>query len=204
VRLYGDDALTAELAKRLTNIPFEHLDTHADSRIADTSDFVLYRTDGRLATARAADNGVANTILVDLVLDVTKATRLAICAADQAELSAFASAAGLLQAAGYAVSPMADVPGMIVFRTVAMLANEAADVVNQGVCSAADCDLAMRKGVNYPLGPLGWTDRIGADVVVEVLDNLAQTYGEDRYRTSPLLRRKAIANSHFHEAQGKA
>jgi 3-hydroxybutyryl-CoA dehydrogenase len=84
---------------------------------------------------------------------------------------------------------------MVVMRTVAMLANEAADAVNQGVCSAAAVDIAMQKGVNYPRGPLAWTDAIGLGQVVTVLSNLAASYGEDRYRVSPLLRRKLAAGS---------
>jgi 3-hydroxybutyryl-CoA dehydrogenase len=90
---------------------------------------------------------------------------------------------------------------MVVMRTVAMLANEAADAVNQGVCSAAAVDIAMQKGVNYPRGPLAWTDAVGIAQVVTVLSNLATSYGEDRYRVSPLLRRKlagAPAGARFH------
>jgi 3-hydroxybutyryl-CoA dehydrogenase len=83
---------------------------------------------------------------------------------------------------------------MAVMRTVAMLANEAADAVNQGVCSAQAVDIAMQKGVNYPRGPLAWTDAVGVAQVVTVLSNLAASYGEDRYRVSPLLRRKLAGN----------
>jgi len=82
-------------------------------------------------------------------------------------------------------------------RTVCMLANEGADAVNQQVCDAAAVDLAMQAGVNYPRGPLAWADAIGLDVVVNVLENLAAGYGEDRYRVSPLLRRKVFGGSHF-------
>jgi 3-hydroxybutyryl-CoA dehydrogenase len=100
----------------------------------------------------------------------------------------------MFQAAGFAVTRLDDVPGMAVMRTVAMLANEAADAVNQGVCSAAAVDIAMQKGVNYPRGPLAWADSIGLQQVVTVLAHLATSYGEDRYRVSPLLRRKIAAN----------
>ena len=86
-----------------------------------------------------------------------------------------------------------DAPGLVVMRTVAMLANEAADAAMQGVASAADIDIAMTKGVNYPLGPLAWADRIGLPHVLAVLDALARTYGEDRYRASALLRRRIAA-----------
>jgi 3-hydroxybutyryl-CoA dehydrogenase len=87
---------------------------------------------------------------------------------------------------------------MVVMRTVAMLANEAADAVNQGVCSAEAVDIAMQKGVNYPCGPLAWADAVGMAHVVAVLSNLAATYGEDRYRVSPLLRRKLANGTRFH------
>ena len=108
--------------------------------------------------------------------------------------------AGLFQAAGFAVSPMDDVPGMTVMRTIALLANEAADAVHQGVCTVVDCDKAMRLGVNYPEGPLAWADALGLANVVTVLDHLAAAYGTGRYRVSPLLRRKAITGSTFHHA----
>ena len=49
----------------------------------------------------------------------------------------------------------------------------------------------MRLGTGYPRGPMEWADLIGPSTLVAVLDNLARTYGEDRYRASPLLRRRA-------------
>ena len=48
----------------------------------------------------------------------------------------------------------------------------------------------MRLAVNYTRGPLAWAQAIGLDRVVAVLTNLAAGYGEDRYRVSPLLRRR--------------
>jgi 3-hydroxybutyryl-CoA dehydrogenase len=104
----------------------------------------------------------------------------------------------LFQAAGFAVTPLADVPGLAVMRTVTMLVNEAVDVVNQGVCSLQDVDLAMLKGVNYPKSPFAWADEIGVPTVQTVLKNLAAHYGEDRYRVSPLIQRNAWSGRHFH------
>ena len=83
------------------------------------------------------------------------------------------------------------VAGLAVMRTVAMLANEAADAVTQGVATPADLDLAMQRGVNYPRGPLAWGDTLGAARVRDVLHHLAAHYGEDRYRTAPLVTRRA-------------
>ena len=174
-------------------------DTRSDGRIAEIGRAALYVTDGRSATQRAADNGVANTVLIDLALDYATAQRLAVSVADQCEPEAASAAIGLLQAAGYAVSRLGDVPGLAVMRTVATLANEAADAVNQGVCSAAGADAAMRLGVNYPRGPLAWADQVGVATLRTVLANLAAGYGEDRYRISPFIQRAVFAGRNLHD-----
>ena len=135
--------------------------------------------------------------MMDLALDMDATPRIAIAAADQASDADTAPVIGLFQSLGKAVSVIDDFPGMIVMRTVCMLANEGADAVNQGVCSAEAVDLAMQKGVNYPRGPLAWAQSIGLGSVVQVLDNLARTYGEDRYRVSPLLRRAVAAGGNL-------
>jgi len=165
-------------------------------------DVFLALSDGRSATARSAETWGSALVLFDLALDYASCKRIGLACADQtmeSNDSAIAVAAGLFQAAGIAVSQLDDIPGLAVLRTVAMLANEAADAVNQGVCSAADADMAMMKGVNYPLGPLAWADRIGIHRVADVLTHLAAHYGEDRYRVSPLIRRKVWSGKGFHD-----
>jgi 3-hydroxybutyryl-CoA dehydrogenase len=72
-----------------------------------------------------------------------------------------------------------------------MLVNEAMDAVQAGVAEAEGIDLAMMKGVNYPRGPLAWARAIGLPHVLRALENLRETYGEDRYRVAPRLRRLA-------------
>jgi 3-hydroxybutyryl-CoA dehydrogenase len=159
----------------------------------------IFLTDGRTATQRAHDIEHRDTVLIDLAGDFAKASRVALARAAQCSDTAYDMAVALFQAAGFAVSPIDDVPGMIAMRTVAMLANEAADTVNQGICDAAAVDTAMLKGVNYPRGPLAWADAIGLPHVHEVLRNLGSTYGEDRYRISPLIQRKVVARETFHD-----
>lgn len=83
-------------------------------------------------------------------------------------------------------------------RVLAMLINEAADALFLGVASKEDLDLAMTKGVNYPKGLLAWADELGAAYWAEQLDALRAEYGEERYRTSPLLRRMAAEGLSFH------
>jgi 3-hydroxybutyryl-CoA dehydrogenase len=149
--------------------------------------------DGRTATAIAAKAGVRDVVTFDLALDFAHCVRLAVARADTCSDAAFLAAVGALQAAGIAVSRVDDVAGLVILRTVAMLANEASDAVTQGIASAADVDLAMQKGVNYPLGPLAWADALGLAFVRDTLQNLAAHYGEDRYRLSPLITRRVAS-----------
>ena len=188
------EALIARLME--SGVAFERTDGDGRLKIGTTT---VARTDGRSATVRADEEGIDDLVLFDLALDYGAASRLAVAAADQAGPQALAAAAGLLQAGGIAVSPVDDVPGLILTRTVAMLANVGADAVHRDVADADGIDTAMLKGVNYPRGPLTWADTLGADQVCRILDNLAAIYGEDRYRASYLLRRKAITGSRFHD-----
>ena len=85
----------------------------------------------------------------------------------------------------------AEVSAQIVERILAMLLNEAYDALFWQVASANDIDLAMTKGVNYPKGLLAWSEEKGAAHWLDVLEGLQARYGEDRYRPSLLLRRRA-------------
>jgi len=77
----------------------------------------------------------------------------------------------------------------IVNRILVMLINEAADALFLNIATREDIDLAMTKGVNYPVGLLKWADAIGLEEVLLRLEFLHAEYGDDRYRPSVLLRR---------------
>jgi 3-hydroxybutyryl-CoA dehydrogenase len=132
-------------------------------------------------------------IVVDRVLDPAAATAIAIASSDGCPPFALAEAAGLLQAARLDVYVIEDTPGLIVTRTVAMLANLAADALACRVATEPDIDTAMRLGVNYPLGPLAWARQWGIGTVLRILDSLDDWYRDGHYRASPLLRRAALA-----------
>lgn len=86
----------------------------------------------------------------------------------------------------------------ILNRIVAMLINEAADALHYNVASRDAIDTAMTKGVNYPKGLLKWADEYGIGRCVGMLDDLYETYHEDRYRCSPLLRKMAREGRNFY------
>jgi 3-hydroxybutyryl-CoA dehydrogenase len=77
----------------------------------------------------------------------------------------------------------------IFLRIIAMLINEAYDALYLKIASKEDLELAMTKGVNYPKGLLKWSEEIGAQKVYDKLMQLHETYLEDRYRPSVLLKR---------------
>jgi 3-hydroxybutyryl-CoA dehydrogenase len=162
-------------------------------------DAVLALSDGRMACQRAREDGLRNLILLDLAFDYGQASRLAISCAAGIDPAAFEQGVALLQRAGMQVSLLSDSPALAVLRTVAMLANEATDALLHGVASAADIDLAMRAGVNYPQGPLAWADAIGLAHLLRVLEHLQAAYGEERYRPSLLLRRRVAEGRTLHD-----
>lgn len=86
-------------------------------------------------------------------------------------------------------------------RILVMIINEAVFALQEDVASAVDIDAAMKFGTNYPEGPLAWCDRIGADIVVQILDLLQSEFGEERYRPAILLRQYARAGLTFHTSQ---
>jgi len=196
--LEGDLGVAQPLVQRLKETGIE-ITQRAGSGLLRVGDAVMALSDGRLASQRAREDGLRNLVLIDLALDYSKASRLGISASADTTSEALDQAVALLAQAGIAASRLSDTPGLAVLRTVAMLANEGADAVLQGVGSAGDIDLAMRAGVNYPQGPLAWAGQIGIGKVLRVLDNLQAAYGEDRYRPSLLLRRLDAEGRAFHD-----
>lgn len=81
-----------------------------------------------------------------------------------------------------------DSPALVLPRIIFMLANEASFAAGNEIASPDIIDQAMQLGTNYPKGPIAWSKEIGCKRVVEVLDYLRSEYGEERYRTAPLLR----------------
>ncbi len=77
----------------------------------------------------------------------------------------------------------------IFMRIISMLINEAAEAKRLKIASDEDLELAMQKGVNYPIGLLAWGRKIGYRKISETLQNLYEEYQEERYRQSPLLQK---------------
>jgi 3-hydroxybutyryl-CoA dehydrogenase len=143
-------------------------------------------TDGRRAAAIASASG--RPAIVFDYFDTETTRRLAYAASPDVPLSVRAEFAATMSRHGVLTTHIPDWPGLIVFRTLAMLANEGFEAVTQGVASEAAVDAAMLYGVNYPKGPMTWSREIGLKRIVSILDNISTLTGDPRYRTSLGLR----------------
>ncbi|WP_304309135.1 3-hydroxyacyl-CoA dehydrogenase [Pseudacidovorax intermedius] len=100
------------------------------------------------------------------------------------------AAHALLAADGTAVTLINDSPGFIAQRVMATIVNIAANIAQRGIASVADLEDAVRLGLGYPRGPLGWGDHLGAARLLQVLQAQLAATGDPRYRPSAWLQRR--------------
>jgi 3-hydroxybutyryl-CoA dehydrogenase len=85
-----------------------------------------------------------------------------------------------------------DSPGFIAQRMRAMIGNLGCEMAQIQLATPDDIDLAMRLGLNYPLGPLEIIDDFGTGLANRIMSTMQEITGDDRYRPSPWLRRRAL------------
>ncbi len=100
---------------------------------------------------------------------------------------------GFVRGLGKDLAVVGDAPGQILPRLLSCLINEVAFALDEGLAAPDDIDAALRLGLDFPLGPIAWSARLGLDRVVTTLDGLRDYYGEERYRVAPRLRRSLLA-----------
>ena len=104
----------------------------------------------------------------------------------------FEKVKALFEGLGKEVHSVADRPGMVSMRIITMIINEAYLVLQEGTSNKDDIDTAMKLGTNYPFGPIEWSERIGIELVYNILKSMFDAYGDDRYRITPLLKEKYL------------
>jgi enoyl-CoA hydratase/3-hydroxyacyl-CoA dehydrogenase len=92
----------------------------------------------------------------------------------------------LAEAMGKTPIRVADSPGFVVNRVLLPVINEAAWAVHAGETSVEAVDAAVVSEMGLPTGPLELADRIGLDVLAQVLDSLHRELGA-AYRPCPLV-----------------
>ncbi|WP_440824491.1 3-hydroxyacyl-CoA dehydrogenase [Psychrobacter cryohalolentis] len=81
--------------------------------------------------------------------------------------------------------------GFVAQRVVAMVINLGCDIAMQGIASPEDIDNAVKLGLGYPYGPISWGDELGAQRILLILERIYGLTGDQRYRPSPWLQRRA-------------
>jgi len=82
--------------------------------------------------------------------------------------------------------------GMVTPRIIAMIINEAYFTLQEGTSSKKDIDTSMKMGTNYPFGPFEWSEKIGLDNLVSLLDRLFLDTHDERYKVCPLLKTESF------------
>jgi 3-hydroxybutyryl-CoA dehydrogenase len=110
------------------------------------------------------------------------------------EVAGIEPAHDAVDALGVTSVPVLALPGLVVDRLAHTMANEALTLVEEGTAEAADVDLALRLGMNHPVGPLAYLAEAGARDVLTSLRGMLAEFGDPRYRPAQLLVRQAAGS----------
>lgn len=165
----------------------------AGARLADDAagaDLGIVQPWGQDATSTALALGLDATrcVAVDPLPPLARRRTLMLTAVTAA--GARDAAHALLASDGTPVTLINDSPGFIAQRVMATIVNIAANIAQRGIASVADLEDAVRLGLGYPQGPLGWGDQLGAGRMLEILRAQFAASGDPRYRPSAWLSRR--------------
>ena len=105
----------------------------------------------------------------------------------------FAAAWRFCEALGQRPVKTRDQPGFILNAFLVPFNNDAIRLVEAGVAAPADIDRALKRGMNYPMGPLELLDLVGLDTQLLLCEALHSRTNEPRAAAPPLLRRMIAA-----------
>ena len=150
------------------------------------------------ATSTAVRSGTdfRRLVALDLLCDTSK--RVTVMTAPGADPGPRDAVAAAIAQSGRKVTAIKDSPGFVAQRISAMVANLGCYMAEIGLASPADIDTAMKLGLNYPLGPLDLAQDMGLAETQEILTRMQAITGEDRYRPTTWLSRRAALRLPIH------
>jgi 3-hydroxybutyryl-CoA dehydrogenase len=95
-----------------------------------------------------------------------------------------------------------DVAGFVTSRLLVALLNEAVALVEAGIATPADIDLACKLGFGHPMGPLATLDLTGLEVILHAAQTIYTETGDEKFNPPPLLRRM-VAEGHLGRKTGQ-
>lgn len=178
-------------ANLLRDYVYEHGLIVDDAETPAADSLILLATYGEDTTTAALRLGVDATraVSIDMLTDFSKQrTLMPSIATDKTYI---AQAHALFAKNGHGVSVIAESIGFVAQRVLAMVVNLACDIAQQQIATANDIDKAVKLGLGYPYGPISWGDHLGPDRILLILERILINTGDQRYRPSPWLQRRA-------------
>ena len=86
-----------------------------------------------------------------------------------------------------------EIDGFIVNRILHAASQEAYRLLDAGIASFEDIDIAVEKGLNWPMGPFRLGDFSGLDITYNARLHMYKTTGDERLKPSPQLEAKVRA-----------
>jgi 3-hydroxybutyryl-CoA dehydrogenase len=94
-----------------------------------------------------------------------------------------------------------DTPGFIANRLLVPFIFDAIHLLDAGIATAEDIDLACQVGLNHRMGPVATADLIGLDTLEIIAESMFQEYGEPRFKAPTMLKR-LVALGHLGRKTG--
>ena len=85
-----------------------------------------------------------------------------------------------------------ETPGFIVNRMLAALVDEAYELYDEGIADFEDIDLAIKKGLNHPLGPFELSDYSGLDIHYYAKLKKYEESGDPKDKPKTFLKEKVL------------
>ena len=115
--------------------------------------------------------------------------------------AAISQARDYAQSLGKTTIVVRNVPGFATSRLDLIASLEAMRMLQDGVASAQDIDLAATTAYRHPMGPLRLSDVVGLDVRLDIARQLSKTLGE-RY-APPRILEELVAQGHLGQKTGR-
>ena len=155
---------------------------------------ILFATYGEDTTTAALRFGVDATraVSIDMLTDFAKHRTL--MPSIVTEKRYIDQAHALFAKNNHGVTVVAESVGFVAQRVLAMVVNLACDIAQQQIAAAGDIDQAVKLGLGYLHGPISWGDVLGSKRILLILERILVNTGDQRYRPSPWLKRRAQLN----------
>ena len=109
---------------------------------------------------------------------------------EQTDPAVFARGFSFAQALGKTAVDCIDTPGFVVNRLLVPYLISAIQLVERGVASIPDTDVAMKLGAGHPMGPIQLADYVGLDTILSIISGWAEAHPGEGFIVPASLKQK--------------